>query len=422
MPAEFATILPSNSTPLERAIEQTSGERWGDVDVDVIRRFKDPHTCPPHLLNFLAFERSVDIWDDKWDELKKRAVIASAPADHRLKGTLAGTRRYLEIAGAEIKQVVTRPQGFVLARRSTKEEMDAWVARHPKLKISLARYQGRAPRRAGIYIGRSAIGHTGLKVNAGPALARRVATLEHKGVSQDLRLSGVTAEIEERAGVRFERVVIPGRLPRGLVMNRRGAIGRSPIGETGKRAKVFTYALDQAYDHRSSVLWLDTLSVGFVPRDTRYRRESSNGSIGRRLASGRAIGRTAITRDRSKRLLADVLYLYDPDAAPLRRRGRSFIGRSRLGMPAHRADLLVDRKSRLRRNSGSVVGQGEVGRFLMRHHDASRSKFLLAAIASSKRLSDQVLVSFRTRRQRTLGDGIPLDGSVRLGGTIPNSI
>ena len=81
MTAEFTSILPSSSW--SKAVEQASGERWDALDIDIIRRAKDPRTCPAHLLNFLAFERSVDIWDENWPEEKKRQVIADAPEDHR---------------------------------------------------------------------------------------------------------------------------------------------------------------------------------------------------------------------------------------------------------------------------------------------------------------------------------------------------
>src|SRR5690606_27989730 len=114
------------------AIEQTSGERW-PLDADIIRRSRDPWACPPHLLNFLAYERSVDIWDESWDELKKRSAIAAAPSDHRLKGTEAGLRNYLRHADADLVQFVVPPEGFFASPDMTKDEWDDYVSLHPKV-------------------------------------------------------------------------------------------------------------------------------------------------------------------------------------------------------------------------------------------------------------------------------------------------
>ncbi len=46
--------------------------------------------------------------------------------------------------------------------------------------------------------------------------------------------------------------------------------------------------------------------------------------------------------------------------------------------------------------------------------------FLLSAVAASQRLSDHLGVTFQTTRTRTWADGMPLDGSVRLGAPVMN--
>ncbi|WP_019517266.1 phage tail protein I [Sphingomonas sp. Mn802worker] len=78
------SLLPPNSTPLERALEQGVRILAVDTPVDAI---DDPLACPAELLPWLAWGASVDIWDADWPEAEKRSVVATSLADHRLKGT-----------------------------------------------------------------------------------------------------------------------------------------------------------------------------------------------------------------------------------------------------------------------------------------------------------------------------------------------
>ncbi|NUU35148.1 phage tail protein I [Pseudomonas sp. C2B4] len=89
------SLLPLNSTQLERAIEAA------DVEIlDVpLRTLYNPDTCPAHLLYHLAWAWSVDRWDDTWSEPVKRSVIRSAFFVHAHKGTIGALRRVVEPLG-----------------------------------------------------------------------------------------------------------------------------------------------------------------------------------------------------------------------------------------------------------------------------------------------------------------------------------
>ena len=95
-PPAVATLLPSNATPLERALEAAIRPR---ADEDVIRRVWDPWACEAHLLPWLAWQLSVDYWEDAWTEHQKRAVIAASIEVHRRKGTPGAMRRIVESLG-----------------------------------------------------------------------------------------------------------------------------------------------------------------------------------------------------------------------------------------------------------------------------------------------------------------------------------
>ncbi|KTT50089.1 tail protein [Pseudomonas oryzihabitans] len=95
------TLLPPNSTPLERlAAEALAG--IGEVPVP-LRDLADPDRCPEALLPYLAWARSVDRWDSGWSEAIKRQVIKSAYFVHAHKGTIGALRRVVEPLGYLIR-------------------------------------------------------------------------------------------------------------------------------------------------------------------------------------------------------------------------------------------------------------------------------------------------------------------------------
>lgn len=93
MAAPRDSLLPGNATARETAHAETDG-RLDDIDMDVIRRAKDPATAPAEMLPALAWEWSADVWDPSWPVDIKRRIVAASPEVHRLKGT----RRAVQVA------------------------------------------------------------------------------------------------------------------------------------------------------------------------------------------------------------------------------------------------------------------------------------------------------------------------------------
>lgn len=107
----MTSLLPLNSTPLERAIEVATDE----VTHIPLRTLYNPQTCPAHLLYHLAWAWSVDRWDDEWSEPVKRAAIAASFFIHARKGTIGAIRRVVEPLGYLIDVLEwweTVPQGI----------------------------------------------------------------------------------------------------------------------------------------------------------------------------------------------------------------------------------------------------------------------------------------------------------------------
>ncbi|UCP10252.1 phage tail protein I [Pseudomonas sp. MM213] len=95
------SLLPSNSTPLERALEAAFYERT----IIPLRTLYNPQTCPVHLLPHLAWAWSVDRWDYRWSEAAKRRAIAASYYIHAHKGTIGALRRVVEPLGYLIEIV-----------------------------------------------------------------------------------------------------------------------------------------------------------------------------------------------------------------------------------------------------------------------------------------------------------------------------
>lgn len=95
MASELKSILPSNSLPSERALEQASAEIISAVPL-LIRASRTPENCPEHLLPWLAWEFGVDTWNTDWTAQEKRRAISRAAYIHRHRGTKAAITRSLD--------------------------------------------------------------------------------------------------------------------------------------------------------------------------------------------------------------------------------------------------------------------------------------------------------------------------------------
>ena len=79
-------LLPPNSTKFEMNFEAAFA-RVSNVEIN-IRSFNDPMTAPAEVLPWLAWERSVDVWNKSWSDQQKRQVIKTSLYNHSIKGTV----------------------------------------------------------------------------------------------------------------------------------------------------------------------------------------------------------------------------------------------------------------------------------------------------------------------------------------------
>lgn len=79
-------LLPPNATKFEMNFEAAFA-RVSNVEIN-IRSFNDPMTAPVEVLPWLAWERSVDVWNKSWSDPQKRQVIKTSLYNHSIKGTV----------------------------------------------------------------------------------------------------------------------------------------------------------------------------------------------------------------------------------------------------------------------------------------------------------------------------------------------
>lgn len=98
------SLLPSNATPFERALEGAAA-RISDVPLP-IRDVWNVQSCPSALLPWLAWAFDVEEWDSGWPDAVQRAVIAASVAVHKIKGTPASIKQALAVAGYPGAQII----------------------------------------------------------------------------------------------------------------------------------------------------------------------------------------------------------------------------------------------------------------------------------------------------------------------------
>jgi phage tail P2-like protein len=103
--SDIRPLIPHTSSALSHDLEAVTAERLSAIE-NPLRSLWDVNTCPVHLLPWLAWAFSVEVWQSHWPEGVKREVIRKAISVHRRKGTLGAVKDALAAlsVGAEISE------------------------------------------------------------------------------------------------------------------------------------------------------------------------------------------------------------------------------------------------------------------------------------------------------------------------------
>lgn len=418
----FQSLLPTSSGLFEKAIEEVFGTALDAIEPELIKTFWEPDRIPTEHLSVLAHAFSVDLWDEGWDELKKRSVIRRWVSLEFAKGTYAGYRDFIEIAGGTLEQVILPPGGFFAAPTPTKEEWEVYLDANPRVRIQLARRT--ALDHAGCYADVSFLDANSFYVpDLGLALYGRRATLRMTKTSgdADLQLISIRFQDETLNAVDYEQVVLPAETEIGFYADH-GYSDVSFVEAVDIGQRIFSFRLDSQYNSRTSTAWLNTLSAGFQPRDTTYYRVSDTRDVDAGFYADFSHSEACyVLPDYGAEMLADILYLFNPDVKAPQTADIGYADVSFLDFPRFRADMRIHLDEPAE-GKALYADAGFAGYSHAMPEDPRRRDAVRNAIRAARAKRDKVMITFQNTRPRTLADGFRLGDGAQLDQPIPYSL
>ena len=165
-----AELLPDNAGLFERTVSQTLED--SEIVAPLVQALR-PETAPDTVLPFIAAHESVDLWFSDWSLARKRQVIANAMKDAALKGTRAGSVRYLSYVDGALVDALAYPARFVFHRAKIGRTP---IGHQPFVARYLVRMDMQRERRSFV-IGSSALKHDRLKTPSRKTFERALMAL-----------------------------------------------------------------------------------------------------------------------------------------------------------------------------------------------------------------------------------------------------
>ena len=385
--APGAKLLYRAASGLEKSMADVDGERLIGTYAEIIRDQWDPYRISYNNLPYLAHAMGALIWEDGWSESTQREWTARQFEYKSLRGTYDGIAMALNYSGRDftggyfIKQAMRPPQSFFASPSMSKEAYDFWIHLMPELRITF--YQGVGWDGVDVLYVAGNTGQGGgvndfVGLDDGEALYGRKAYLRVRGTDIPLQIYTFTKEINGVTTVDFERVAIPGKA--GMAFTTEDFVNDDErfVCAEAIVPQLVTVRVDGSYSHEQSQLHLDTVLPGMEPIDVRYERESDIGWAN----SFFFVGDWSDSRNEvppeppevnpliyyppppyntvpdpphpvpivyyadagydAARMLADRIFLYDPDIVATITGGISFVGVDYVSWPAYTADLMID--------------------------------------------------------------------------------
>lgn len=397
-------LLPVTSTPLEQALAATTG-RFNQIPVPLDTLW-DPARCPEHLLPWLAWALSVDIWHDEWPVERKRYVCAESFTLHRLKGTLEGIRRHVHLEGVRVVGAIVPPSNLFMDRQQTIDERRAFLARYPQLRVHRFRSQGDGGPSS--FCGSFPDDNEFLVAeDAAARFGRRAFLFEPRdGTERPLTIAERTLRLATGVATTYEEIRIPGMAGVGVFAD------DTPQPDTyfdgDEPGRIVNVQIDKSMAVPFEEMRLKTVAPGLDPIQINPEHVAVQGTSGAGCFLGDSFGEFLEKETAGERLF-DRLYLFDPERDVSGTDGSEFIA-GRFGMPAYHAELTLEVRNELAPDDYFEFEDG-----FWPIQDNSRLNDALSAVRVSKSHRDKVLVTTRTHRPLTFGDWMRFGGGHKFG-------
>lgn len=410
------SLLPPRPSSWELSHELTDAARW-DLDIDSIRRAKNAWQVDVNLLPSLAWERSVDLWDNDWPIEKKRYVTQISYRLHRLKGTLAGIQQHVELVGGRIIKATVPPSKMFLMPRLTDEERQVFLDRFPQLRIYpyRTREQDRfiTTTNGSMGLKMSFVGNMFPRDTRAYDRYRREARFWDRGAEVILTRKEFRREIYSGfTAYDFEQIILP-QVPSGAIYVGQEPKARIFFGEAGVRQRVISVRIDRSYAFALGNRTYQTVMPSLDPIQIEPELVKAGGvSKPASMFPNRFVGQSFLPPSTAWERIYERTYLWDRTRLPEQRRRWTHVGYTRLGMPAYNAELQVEIRGKRSKFAA--------GRYITGHLIASTRAPLdkvCQAVSVSKSARDKILLETKTLRPPRAGDrlkvGFRLDILVR---------
>lgn len=386
-------LLTDEAGPVMRAL---AGANAGALAEDfelakLVRTLWDPWNCPAAELSLLAWAWSVDYFDPKWSEPRKRRVIAESRLYHARKTTVAGVRMALGYRDAKLVRAYLPRQGFIVDREPDAEVEAAW-----RRGLSELRVYDAGP----IVLARRLYGFLGRNLFVqDDALKARTASLVKGKVETPLRI--IPNEDPTKPGDRFVLPIAPRNV---LIVGRPGPMFLAPDRLPVKTVAVSYGALGDAFTRPLAALGDQG---GFIES----RRQMKVGTF----PPLTGVGRGGLFIAAPNLILRGFLSLkFSDQPGRLASRGPSnVLGRSRVKRAPYTANYLVKWKVEAPRSAFPP------GRKVAPASEPLVRGFM-DAIASVQAARDRASISLSATRRLTYADARQIKAGTRYGNRLDN--
>lgn len=418
----MTSLLPPNRTPLESAMSAVIAGSF-PRGVGAIADIFDADRCPAELLPFLAWELSVDLWDDRWHEATKRKACRDAYRLHALKTTLAGVREHVALTGARLKRAF-RPGGNFHYPAMDDARRSSWLDRLPQIRLE--HFSERAEVKARAYYRRSRqrswdrltfdrdedewsfdatgplmdmagddpaparaasyLGYCWIRASRGPSLMGTRAIWWDRGQQRAVTLS------QPEAGV--YQVMVPSDAPRSY----QGAahFGTAHLQRSRADDRIVTFR--PTGDAGSFAIGFGVEPTVVSPRlvPTKRTPPAAAAFLGRYAAN------VFLRRSIADRLMVEQVSIHVADRMNARRRARMYFGHARIGGAPFSAELQIEvpmRRPRSRRGAWHGAGY-------LKAADMRPLANAIQAVKVSKAFRDTIRIDTAMHRTVEFSDGL----------------
>ena len=419
------------ATGLEKAMADVEVQRILGTYAEIIIDQWDPYAISANNLPYLAWAMGTNLWEsDYWSEAAKREWVANQWTFKSIRGTPDAFKMALKPSGYHVTDIVRPPQGFFASPELTKEQWDAWIRQMPELRIFFDERAGTRGEDEFFVDGPDPLtddeANVGFAdadaapINDGWVLRGRRAVIRHRGVDTPVYSIEYNHAEQQDGVVDFERISTFGKSTHSLIADEGFADEDFGCAEEVV-PKLYTLRLDRNYGHDLSTLGLTTVVPDLEPLTPRYERNSDVGYGNGFLFSDGDYSDTAFADhpDGGDKLLADRIYLLDPEVTEPMMEGVSFADESRVGIPLFTAELQIDLHTK-ELNKAFFAEASFAEEAMAIPEDLTHIDRALRAVVEAKALRDTILVSFAPIRPVAMGDYLQVN--TPYGGWVANPL